>query len=464
MGSAYNTTLMTGAQAMWRAGFTGKGVDVALIDSGVSPVPGLDGADQLINGPDLSFDSQASNLQHLDAFGHGTFMAGLIAGRDSGAVSGQYAGDTTNFLGMAPDARVLSVKVADSNGLTDVSQVLAAIAWVVQHRQDHGMNVRVLNLSFGTDGTQSEILDPLSFAAEHAWKRGIVVVASAGNAGFKSGGLMNPAYNPFVVAVGASDPNGTVATSDDRVAPFSNTGGGGRNPDMVAPGKSVVSLRDPGSYVDVNYGSTGAVGSRFFRGSGTSESAAITSGAAALLIQQHPGASPDQIKAILTSSTTPLAGAAASAQGRGEVNLSRALNTGAPLLSAQLWVPATGLGSIEGARGTGHLSIGGVALSGEKDIFGITLSSSNLATALVNDIAWNGGTFNGNTWTGNTWTGNTWTGNTWTGNTWTGNTWTGNTWTGNTWTGNTWTGNTWTGNTWTGNTWTGNTWTNAGWN
>jgi serine protease AprX len=462
-GSAYNTTLLTGAQAMWSAGYTGKGVDVAVIDSGINPVEGLSTAGKLINGPDLSFDSQATNLRYLDAFGHGTFMAGIIAGRDTAAVSGHYAGDSADFLGVAPDARILSVKVADSHGYTDVSQVLAAISWVVQHRHDIGMNVRVLNLALGSDSSQSEILDPLSFAAEHAWKRGIVVVAAAGNAGWKTNGLLDPAYNPFLIATGAADTQGTNTTSDDTVATFSNHGDGVRNPDLVAPGKSMQSLRVPNSYIDATYGSTGQISDRFFRGSGTSEATAVVSGAAALLLQQRPNASPDQIKAILTSTATWLAGQPAAAQGHGELNLAAAFRTPTPWLATQLWLPATGLGSVEQSRGTVHLTMAGVNLTGEMDIFGAPLNSSNLATAILNDAAWNGGMFNGNTWTGNTWTGNTWTGTTWTGNTWTGTTWTGNTWTGNTWTGTTWTGNTWTGNTWTGNTWTGNTWTSASW-
>jgi hypothetical protein len=461
-GSVFNTTQLTGAQAMWRAGYTGKGVDVALIDSGVSPVRGLDDPAKLVNGPDLSMDTSASNLRYLDEFGHGTFLAGIIAGRDVAGTAGSYAGNSANFNGVAPDARVLNVKVADSHGLTDVSQVIAAIAWVVQHRHDNGLNVRVLNLSFGTDGDQAEILDPLSFAAEHAWKSGIVVVASAGNAGWKSGGLVNPAYNPYLIAVGAADPRGTLAISDDAVAAFSNGGGGGRNPDLVAPGKSMQSLRTPGSYIDQNYGSTGYISDRFFRGSGTSESAAVTSGAVALLLQQRPGLNPDQVKAILASSATPLAGQPGSLQGRGELNLAAARTAPTPLLALQAWVPATGLGSLQGARGTVTLTMDGIPLVNNVDIFGAPVGS-NLITAILHDVAWSGGTFNGNSWTGNSWTGNSWTGNSWTGNSWTGNSWTGNSWTGNSWTGNSWTGNSWTGNSWTGNSWTGNSWTGNSW-
>src|SRR4026209_2378322 len=106
MTSMFNTTQSTGAQAYWDAGYTGAGVDVAVIDTGVNPVEGLATTGKLIYGPDLSFESQADGLRNLDTNGHGTFMAGIIAGRGSGAVTGQYAGDSTNFLGVAPDARI----------------------------------------------------------------------------------------------------------------------------------------------------------------------------------------------------------------------------------------------------------------------------------------------------------------------------------------------------------------------
>src|SRR5207247_1109334 len=110
-----------------------------------------------------------------------------------------YPNDTTDFLGVAPDARIVSVKVADSHGNTDVSQVIAAIDWVVQHAHDPGLNIRVLNLSFGTDSTQSYVLDPLAFAAEVAWNRGIAVVAAVGNAGISASGLADPAYDPYLI-------------------------------------------------------------------------------------------------------------------------------------------------------------------------------------------------------------------------------------------------------------------------
>ncbi|MBA2312485.1 MAG: S8 family serine peptidase, partial [Actinobacteria bacterium] len=214
-GSLLNTRTSIGADYLLHRGLTGKGVDIALIDSGVVPVNGLTSAAKVIEGPDLSFESQAESLRHLDTYGHGTHMAGIIAGKDDGAAAG--GKKEKAFMGIAPDARLVSVKVASATGATDVSQVLAAIDWVVQHRRDNGMNVRVLNLSFGTDGTQDYTVDPLTYAAEVAWRKGIVVVAAGGNAGYGSPQLNNPAYDPYLLAVGADDANGTLSTADDVV-------------------------------------------------------------------------------------------------------------------------------------------------------------------------------------------------------------------------------------------------------
>ena len=227
-----------GADDAQARGITGAGIDVALIDTGVAPVPGIG---PTVNGPDLSFDSQVPGFEHLDAYGHGTHLAGIINGSGSGV------------NGIAPGARVLNVKVGAANGATDVVQVIAALDWVVQHQHDNGLNVRVIALAYGTDGQQPYTLDPLAYAAEVAWRHGIVVVVAAGNTGQSAPSLNNPATDPFVIAVGASDTNGTYTSGDDVVAPFSTWGNRDRGVDVVAPGRSVVSLRDPGSYIDVNH-------------------------------------------------------------------------------------------------------------------------------------------------------------------------------------------------------------------
>src|SRR5262249_29851158 len=131
--SMYNVTAQTGVTTWWNAGYTGKGVDVALIDSGVAPVQGLDAPGKVVYGPDLSLESQSPTLRDYDTFGHGTFMAGLIAGRDSSLTAPYSSAPASAYRGVAPDARIISLKVATADGGADVSQVIAAIDWVVQH-------------------------------------------------------------------------------------------------------------------------------------------------------------------------------------------------------------------------------------------------------------------------------------------------------------------------------------------
>jgi serine protease AprX len=463
-----------GAQQWWTNGYTGQGVDVALIDTGCAPVQGLNSPGKLVYGPDLSLESQAPNLAGLDTNGHGTFMASILAGNDAG--SGASNPNPYTFRGVAPDARVVCVKVATADGGTDVSQVIAAIDWVVQHAHDNGLNIRIINLSYGTNSTQSSTVDPLAFAAEQAWKRGIVVVAAAGNSGYQKGkgapGLADPAYDPYLIAVGAtqrgSSGNGPGNGPDkETMANFSASGagcGGCRNPDVVAPGAHVQGLRVPGSFVDEST-PPGLLDARFQRGSGTSESTAIVSGAVALLLQKYPSLTPDQVKKFLTTSTVKIAGADDKAQGKGRINLAgltdKKPDTGGG--AAQHFPDATGTGSLEIARGADHLTRDGVVLRGEIDIFGHPFDAAGMAALEASASAWNGGTWNGNVWTGNSWSGNSWSGNSWSGNSWSGNSWSGNSWSGNSWSGNSWSGNSWSGNSWSGNSWSGNSWSGNSW-
>jgi serine protease AprX len=465
-GSLYNVTKATGAQQYWGAGYTGAGVGVALIDTGVVPVDGLTSSGKVVNGPDLSWESQNPSFTYLDTYGHGTHMAGIIAGRANAAVPGSYVNDSTDFVGMAPDARLVNVKVADSHGTTDVSQVIAAIDWVVQHRNDNGLNIRVINLSYGTDGPQNYTVDPLAYAAEQAWNAGIFVAAAAGNGGSnpQTSSLLDPAYDPNIMAVGAADTTVTPAT----VAAFSSTGNADRSPDMVAPGAHVVSLRNPGSYIDQTYASTGAVTSSLFRGSGTSQATAVMSGAAALVIQQRPTITPSQLKALLGASATPLQGMTPQQQGHGELDLSKALTASVPATPTAS--PSSGTGSLEASRGSEHPVRNGVALAGERDVFGHAFSSagSTWSGGAWNGSTWSGGAWNGSTWSGSTWSGSTWSGSTWSGSTWSscgwnGSTWSGSTWSGSTWSSCAWNGSTWSGSTWSGSTWSGSTWSGSTW-
>ncbi len=283
---------------------------------------------------------------------------------------------------------------------------------------------------------------------ERAWNAGIVVVVAAGNDGLDATRLTNPAIDPFVIAVGAGQPrNGSELT----LSGFTSGGDPG-GVDLVAPGRSIVSLRNPGSFADLA-GATPVAGATMVRGSGTSQAAAVVSGAVALLLEARPDLTPDQVKYLLMATAKEAKDAAA---GAGFLDIHAAIDKqlpSDPAVYTQAFQPSDGSGSIDASRGDVRVSMDGVVLQGEQDIFGNNWTGNS----------WTGNSWTGNSWTGNSWTGNSWTGNSWTGNSWTGNSWTGNSWTGNSWTGNSWTGNSWTGNSWTGNSWTGNSWTGNSW-
>jgi serine protease AprX len=468
--SMYGVTTTIGARAWWDAGYTGEGIDVAVIDSGVSPVPGLDEPGKIIYGPDLSLESQAPNLTRLDTYGHGTFMAGLIAGRASELTVPYTAAPASVYRGIAPDARIVSLKVATADGGADVSQVIAAINWVVEHAHDPGLNIRVLSLSYGTNSTQPYDLDPLAFAVEQAWKKGIVVVAAVGNTGYQRGsgapGLADPAYNPYVIAVGGSDSMGTIARKDDDVAPYSASSAGCKNckkPDLVAPGSHLQGLRVGNSWIDTNH-STARLGVSYFRGSGTSQATAVVSGAVALILEKYPQMSSDLVKRFLKDNAGKLGGFDSEAQGAGQIRLAEMAPKTPPWsYTGQRFVNSTGLGSLERSRGQDHVTRDGVVLSGDRDIFGNPVDTAALAAAAAAGTSWSDGNWNGSSWSGSSWSGSSWSGSSWSGSSWSGSSWSGSSWSGSSWSGSSWSGSSWSGSSWSGDAWTGNSWATAAW-
>ena len=415
----------TGVDAMWREGAWGQGIGVAVIDTGSLPVSGLSTPGTVIDGLDISFDSQSPDLLHLDGFGHGVHIAGLIAG-NSGDTSPRNPSFQT-FTGIAPGAHVLSVKAGASNGAVDVSQIIAAIDWVVQHKDDRGLNIRVLNLSFGFDSTQSALVDPLSHAVENAWKAGIVVVAAAGNDG-NDAALRMPARNPYVISVGAYEQGYTIGNGP--VLPFSNCGDASRSVDVVAPGKSIVSLRAPGSYLDEAYPNARA-GTSYFRGTGTSQAAAVVSGGVALLLSRDRSLTPDAVKNLLIDSAAPVTGPAG-CDGAKAMDLDTARYTDVDW-TPQTWPSSTGTGSLDAARGSIRVSLDGVVLDGEQDIFGTPWDGDSWAAASTDGTAWDGGTWNGLSWSGLSWSGLSWSGLSWSGLSWSGRSWSSGSWSGLSW-------------------------------
>jgi serine protease AprX len=426
------------ASDLQASGYAGQGVTVALIDTGVSPLP--DVASRLVTvatDPLGRTTAQCVNFSASpgcdDQYGHGTFVAGLIAG--TGASSGG------KYVGVAPGARLLSVKIAGADGSADISDVIAALQWVVAFKDVYGINV--LNLSLGSNSNQPYALSPLDFAVEKAWQAGITVVVSASNLGPAAATIDKPADDPYVITVGAVDDMGTAGLGDDAVPNFSARGptpaDGLAKPDVVAPGAHLVSLAAPGATITTQFPSSMAAPYR--RGSGTSMSTAVVSGLVADVLSAQPTWSPNRVKFALMSaaradaSTDPMAVGAGLVDGVGAINAP-------PGLANQGLTPSTGIGSIEADRGSVRVqsadasgNVVAAPLSGEVTA---QLTPYNAASMLLP-------TWNGNSWYGNSWYGNSWYGNSWYGNSWYGNSWYGNSWYGNSWYGNSWYGSAWYG-------------------
>jgi len=446
-----NVRTVIGANTGAAATLTGAGVGVALIDTGVAPVPGLP-AGQVVNGPDLSFESQSASLRYLDTYGHGTHMAGIIVGNDT----------ATGTKGIAPRAKLTSIKVGTANGAVDVSQMIAAVDWVVAHRNDDPANpIRVINLSYGTGGMPDYWTDPVQFAVEQAWKAGIVVVAAVGNSG---GQMSDPATDQFVLNAGSAATMGTLSTADDTISTFTSltySGGANRRTDVLAPGEAIVSLRDPGSSIDTSY--PGArVGTTLFRGSGTSQATAITSAAVALLLQARPALTPDQVKNLLMNNGTILTAGNAAGAGYRELNVNLALAAATPT-ATQNYGWSSGTGALEAARGGTHVTDNGTLLSGERSIFG-PFDSAAWAAKSASKTSWNGGVWLGYRFAGDGWTGTSWASKTWAAATWSGRPWGGSTsWTDPGWSGRYWSGGAWVGGSWVGRYWSSDDWAAAYW-
>jgi serine protease AprX len=441
------------ADVAYKAGYTGKGVGVALIDTGVLPVDGLTSGN-VVNGPDLSLESQVPGLQHKDTYGHGTHLAGIIAGRDNTTGTG--------FRGIAPDAKLTSIKVGAANGSVDVTQVMAAIDWTVKHRNDDPANpIRVINLSYGTDGIQQTGIDPLVAAVDNAFKAGILVVVAGGNNGV-TGKLTNPAISQSALLVGSADSMGTTNPIDDVISDFTSQVVVNRGVSMTAPGRSIVSLRAPGGFADANY-PTARVGDRFFKGSGSSQAAAVTSGAAALIAQKFPTATPAQLSAAIMFGTSPWVRSTVTGRGTGVLNVENVIAKTS--LTATLQVATSnGTGTLQGARGTSAVTFSNdtQTLTGERDLFG-PFDVAAWYKASVAGTSWSGGTWMGHGWTGDT-MGATLDGQaTWTGRTWSGRTWSGRTWSDVAWADAAWSGRTWSSSLFNGRTWSGAAWQAGGW-
>jgi serine protease AprX len=295
----------------------GGGVGIAVLDSGVTLKDDLKkrwGGGRIVYSQDFTGQGVTA-----DNYGHGTHVAGIAAG--NGKDGADLEGSFRQFVGMAPNADIINLRVLDNNGQGSDSNVIAAIGQAIALESQY--NIRVMNLSLGRPVFGSYTKDPLCQAVEAAWKAGIVVVVAAGNEGRNNNGGINgygtitaPGNDPYVITVGAMKTMNTPDRSDDKIASYSSKGPTLYDhivkPDIVAPGNQVRSLlastsdtlftQYPTTQLLVSYYATGytnAISSNYFTLSGTSMATPVVSGAAALLIEQNPSITPDQVKARL---------------------------------------------------------------------------------------------------------------------------------------------------------------------
>jgi serine protease AprX len=397
-------TQIARAPNVWAQGITGQGIGVAVLDSGVAAADDLlTPSPRLIASVDLVDPAAPGG----DPGGHGTHVAGIVAG--NGADSAQAR------MGIASGVNIIDVRVIGSGGTTSLSTVIRGITWVVQNRRQY--NIRVMNLSLGAPSNVSYRNDPLASAVEMAWASGIVVVTAGGNSGPNPGTILTPGSDPFVITVGALDDAGTLDTTDDSIAFFSSHGptfDGFHKPDLVAPGRKIVSLRAPGSFLDTLLPDR-ITDQFYFRLSGTSMSSPVVAGTAALMLQKTPWLGPNLVKSILTQTARPVASTDRDSAGAGMVDAYAAVNS--PVRWGANW---------------------GLTPSDEfcNEVLPI------LKGMPLNNL-WRDPYYKGIDWTNITWDNITWDRTTWENITWENITWDNITWTNITWDNITWDTATW---------------------
>lgn len=315
-GHLANVAPAANAPYAWSLGFDGSGIGVAIIDSGIAGKK-----DVSVTKSDLNkYDTASSRIVYTqswvndgldgyDGYGHGTHVAGIVGGNGYNS-----SGSAQTFKGIAPNVQLVNLRVLDKQGMGTESAVIAAIQAAIQLKSRY--NIRVINLSLGRPVYESYRLDPLCQAVEAAYRAGIVVVVAAGNEGRNSTAgtdgyatINSPANDPYVITAGAMKSMGTPTRADDLIATYSSKGPTAidhiAKPDLVAPGNHVVAfLGGSSSTLATTYSgnfvsASGTGSSPYFALSGTSMAAPVVSGAAALLLQQNPQMTPDQVKARL---------------------------------------------------------------------------------------------------------------------------------------------------------------------
>ena len=359
----------------------GWGVSVAVVDSGIANHVDLNdyfGASRLAG--QVNFVPGASTPD--DYYGHGTHIAGTIAGL--GESSGRV------YMGVAPEAYLVDVRVMNDRGHGNTSNVVEGLQWIYNNRSNY--NIRIVNLSLNSRIPESYNKSALNAALEVLWFNKIVVVVSAGNGGKQR--LYPPANDPFVITVGAVDDKGTAATTDDTLSPFSAygmTSDGFLKPDLVAPGSNIISVlaSDDSNLVVANPGNkvTAPNNSRYFKMSGTSMAAAVVAGAVAVLLEDEPNLTPDQVKYRLRATARPFSGPESCAAGAGYLDIHAAVN-GTTTQSANTGITA----SQRLWSGTEPVTWGSVSWNS------VSWNSVSWNSVSWNSVSWNSVSWNSVSW------------------------------------------------------------------
>jgi serine protease AprX len=372
----------------WSAGVTGQGVGIAIIDSGVTP-----SADFGSRLTQVALDGQTGSLD--DTVGHGTMVAGVAAGQSSDG----------KFIGIAPGANIFALNIDRPTGVYS-SDVITALKWVFDNA--HTYNIRVVNLSLTETVPSSYTTSPLDLAVERLWASGVFVSVSAGNLG---PGQIDyaPANDPLVETVGAFDTMDTAGPKDDTLSPWSSRGttvDGFAKPEIVVPGRHIQSPLPSGTYLDSVAPSSAWAAPGYAAINGTSFAAPQIAGAAAILFQEHPAWSPDNVKWLLTAKPGP----------KPKNSTVGSLNLG----------PVYDFSSTPGRANQGVPAL--VCAPGGTCLAGSTVAS-DWDSSSWNSSSWNSSSWNSSSWNSTSWNSTAnWDSSSWNSSSWNSSSWNSTSW------------------------------------
>jgi serine protease AprX len=344
------------------------------------------------------------------------------------------------------------------------------------------MSIRVVNLSLSSGSPLPPAVDPLAQAVETLWAQGLTVVVAAGNDGPDAGSVSSPGNDPVVLTVGALDDAGTTAHDDDSVASWSSRDrGAAAKPELLAPGAAVVSLRAPGSVIDAaNPGAR--VGSDGFRGSGTSMSAAVTSGAVAALLAARPQLTPDDVKALVSATAYDVAGSTGR-KAAGGLDLTAALGASVPRhhgsrpdaadldeADAEAWFAlarAWAAGDYDAAARAWALMSPQARAWAARAWAARAWAARAWAGRAWADEEWAGGApddgWLARAWAARAWTARAWAARAWSGRAWADEEFAGRAWAARAWSARAWSARAWSARAWSARAWSGRAWADEDW-